>query len=77
MRLPIILALIVVITLPKDVRGFVDDLSAQARVATASISQLLDRNKDDAGTVKVAEASVSNVLKGKHDTAKNSVGNIR
>ena len=76
MRLPIILALIVVITLPKDVRGFVDDLSAQARVATASISQLLDRNKDD-GTVKVAQASVTNVLKTKHDTAKNSVGNIR
>lgn len=76
MRLPIILALIVVITLPKDVHGFVDDLSAQARVATASISQMLDRNKD-AGTVKLAEASVSNVLKAKHDTAKNSVGNIR
>lgn len=76
MRLPIILALIVVITLPKDVRGFVDDLSAQARVATASISQLLDRNKDDS-TVKVAQASVTNVLKTKHDTAKNSVGNIR
>jgi hypothetical protein len=76
MRLPIILALIVVITLPKDVRGFVDDVSAQARVATASISQFLDRNKDD-GTVKVAEASVSNVLKTKHDTTKNLVGNVR
>ncbi|KQW77121.1 hypothetical protein ASC89_18130 [Devosia sp. Root413D1] len=76
MRLPIILALIVVITLPKDVRGFVDDVSAQARVATASISHFLDRNRDD-GTVKVAEASISNVLKTKHDTAKNSVGNIR
>lgn len=76
MRLPIILALIVVITLPKDVRGFVDDMSAQARIATASISQFLDRNKDH-GTVKVAEASVGNVLKTKHDTAKNQVGNIR
>ena len=76
MRLPIILALIVVITLPKDVRGFVDDMSAQARLVTASISQFLDRNKDD-GTVKVAEASISNVLKTKHDTAKNSVGNLR
>jgi hypothetical protein len=76
MRLPIILALIVVITLPKDVHGFVDDLSAQARVATASISHFLDRGKDDS-TVKVAQASVSNVLKARHDTAKNSVGNIR
>ncbi len=76
MRLPIILALIVVITLPKDVHGFVDDVSSQARMATASISQFLDRNKDD-GTVKVAEARVSTVLKARHDTAKNSVGNIR
>lgn len=76
MRLPIILALIVVVTLPKDVHGFFDDLSAQARIATASISQMLDRNRDD-GTVKVAQAGVSNVLKARHDTAKNSVGNIR
>jgi hypothetical protein len=76
MRLPIILALIVVITLPKDVRGFVDDMSAQARVATASISHFLDRSKSD-GTVKVAEASVGNVLKARHDTSKNLVGNIR
>jgi hypothetical protein len=76
MRLPIILALIVVITLPKDVSGFVDDLSAQARVATASISHFLDRNKDG-GTVKVAQANLSNVLKANHDTAKNLVGNIR
>lgn len=76
MRLPILLALAVIITLPKDVHGFVDDLSNQARVATASISHLLDRNKDGS-TVKVAQASVSNVLKSKHDTAKNSVGNIR
>jgi len=73
MRLPIILALIVVITLPKDVHGFVDDMSAQARIATASISHFLDRNKAG-GTVKVAEARV---LKTKHDTAKNTVGNIR
>lgn len=68
MRLPIILALIVVITLPKDVRGFVDDVSAQARMATASISHFLDR--DD--TVQVADAS--NVLK---VPVRNSVGNMR
>lgn len=71
MRLPIILALIVLITLPKDVRGFVDDVSAQARIATASVVRLLDR--DDA--VQVADAS--NVLKTRHDTAKNSIANIR
>lgn len=69
MRLPIILALIVVITLPKDVRGFVNDVSAQARIATASIAHFLDR--DD--TVQVADAS--NVLKPK--TAKITLGNIR
>jgi len=71
MRLPIILALIVVITLPKDVHGFVDDVSAQARVATASVTRLLGRSE----TVQVADAS--NVLKTRHDTTKNSVGNIR
>ena len=32
---------------------------------------------DERVTVKVAEASVSNVLKTKHDTTKNLVGNIR
>ena len=68
MRLPIILALIVVITLPKDVRGFVDDVSAQARMATASISHFLDRHD----TVQVADAS--NVLK---VPVRNSVGNMR
>ncbi len=69
MRLPIILALIVVITLPKDVRGFVDDVSAQARIATASITRFLDRDDN----VQVADAT--SVLKPK--TAKNTVGNIR
>jgi hypothetical protein len=54
MRLPIILALIVVITLPKDVHGFIDDVSAQARTVTASIGAFLDRNRDDEAT-KVAE----------------------
>jgi hypothetical protein len=46
MRLPIILALIVVITLPKDVHGFIDDMSAQARTVTASIGKMLDRSDD-------------------------------
>jgi hypothetical protein len=73
MRLPIILALIVIITLPKDVRGFVDDVSAQARVATATISHFIGRDRGD--TVQVADAS--NLLKTRHDTAKNSVADIR
>lgn len=70
MRLPIILALIVVITLPKDVRGFVDDVSAQARVATATVTHFLGRDRD-IDTVQVAE------LKPRHDTSKNAIGNIR
>lgn len=74
MRIPIILALIVVITLPKDVQGFAHDMQSQFQVATVSIGKFLDRNRDD-GTVQVADAS--SVLKTKHDTAKNSVGNIR
>lgn len=76
MRLPIILALIVVITLPKDVRGFVDDVSAQARVATASISHFLDRNREGK-TIQVAEARISAVVKANGDTAKGIGGNIR
>ena len=54
MRLPIILALIVVITLPKDVSGFIDDVSVQARTVTASIGKMLDRDRDEEST-KVAE----------------------
>ena len=76
MRLPIILALIVVITLPKDVRGFVDDVSAQARMATASISHFLDRNRDD-DTVQVAEARLSDLAKARNDTAKVIAANVR
>ncbi|MDB5538581.1 MAG: hypothetical protein JWQ89_308 [Devosia sp.] len=52
MRLPIILALIVVITLPKDVHGLVNDVSARVGAATAVVASLLDRNHDP---VQVAE----------------------
>lgn len=76
MRLPIILALIVIITLPKDVRGFVDDVSAQARVATASITHFLDRNRDD-DTIQVAEARLSDIAKASSDTAKAIASNVR
>ena len=58
MRLPIILALIVVVTLPKDVQGFVDDISSQVRVATASVSHMLDR-RAAAEPTKVAELRLS------------------
>jgi hypothetical protein len=71
MRLPIILALIVVIALPKDVHGLVEDVSAQVRVAQATIGKMLHR--DD--TVQVAEAKVT--TKSQADTSKNLVGNLR
>ena len=62
MRLPIILALIVVVTLPKDVQGFVDDISSQVRVATATIGKVLDRNDEPAPT-KVAELRLTKAAK--------------
>jgi len=74
MRLPIILALIVVITLPKDVHGLLNDFSSQFHVASVTVGKLLDRNKK-VDTLQVAEANV--LLKSSHDTAKGIVGNIR
>lgn len=67
MRLPIIIALIVVIALPKDIHGLMDDVSAQMRVAAVTVGKMLKR--DD--SMKVAEASAL------HDTAKNPVSEIR
>lgn len=71
MRLPIILALIVVITLPKDVQGLMNDVSTQMRVAQATIGKMLKRDE----TIQVAEAKVT--LKGQSDTTKGLSGNIR
>lgn len=44
MRLPIILALIVVITLPADIRGLTNDVVANVQVATATVGKLFGRN---------------------------------
>jgi hypothetical protein len=71
MRLPIILALIVVIALPKDIHGLMNDVSAQMRVAEVTIGKMLHR--DD--TLKVAEAKVT--TKSQSDTASKISGNIR
>jgi hypothetical protein len=73
MRLPIILALIVVITLPKDVQGLVNDVSHQMRVAQATIGKMLHR--DD--TIQVAEAKISTTFKSQGDTTKGLSGNLR
>ena len=66
MRLPFIIALIVVITLPKDVNGLVEDVSTQVRVASAAIGKMLGR--DD--SLQVAEAKVDDLAKSGTDTAK-------
>ena len=58
MRIPIILALIVVITLPKDVRGLADDVSNQISTAGVAVSQFFGRSTEP---VQVAEARVTGV----------------
>ena len=80
MRLPIILSLIVVITLPKDVHGLMNDVSTQMRVAQATIGKMLRRDE----TIQVAEANTgsfakaqSDIAKAQADTAKAIAGNIR
>ncbi|MGV3490536.1 MAG: hypothetical protein ACO1OG_04365 [Devosia sp.] len=68
MRLPIILALLVVITLPKDVHALADSVSAQFQTASASVTQFFDR--DDEPVLVAA-------LKGHEATAKNQIANLR
>jgi predicted RNA polymerase sigma factor len=46
MRIPIILALIVVIALPRDIQGLVTDVSAQVRTAGVAVMKLLDRHEE-------------------------------
>jgi hypothetical protein len=53
MRIPIILALIVIITLPKDIQGLADDVSTQISTANVAVSQFLGRSDEP---VQVAEA---------------------
>ena len=56
MRIPIILALIVIITLPKDIQGLADDVSTQISTANLAVSQFLGRSDEP---VQVAEARVT------------------
>jgi hypothetical protein len=71
MRLPIILALLVIITLPKDVHGLMDDMSRQLTVAQVTIGKMLKR--DD--SIKVAEAQV--ITKSQAHTTKGVSANLR
>lgn len=59
MRIPIILALIVIVTLPKDIHGLFDDVSAQLRTTSAAVTQFFDRG--DAAT-QVAELKPAGVV---------------
>ena len=71
MRLPIILALIVIITLPKDVHGLMDDVATQLHVAQVTIGKMLKRDN----TIKVAEAGTTS---GSHaDTSRAMAQNLR
>lgn len=70
MRLPIILALAVILLTPANIREVLIDATSEARALAASV---LDRNIGGE-TLEVAEATT---LKTRHDTAKNSVNNLR
>lgn len=61
MRIPIILALIVIITLPKDVHGLMDDVSAQVRTAGVVVTKFFDRGDTatQVAELKPAGAQVS------------------
>ena len=70
MRIPIILALIVIITLPKDVHGLMDDVSAQVRTAGVVVTKFFDRDDEP---VQVASLTT----KAQADTQKAITSNIR
>lgn len=53
MRLPIVLALLVVFLLPADLDGMAANLNAHYSGATSAISAFFDRNKTDS-TITVA-----------------------
>ncbi|WP_417308658.1 hypothetical protein [Devosia sp.] len=45
MRIPIILALLVVLLLPKDVQGLADDVGGYMQTATATVTGLFVRDE--------------------------------
>ncbi len=72
MRIPIILALLVIITLPRDVHALADSVSAQMQVATAAVTRFFDRSEEP-----VQVAALSQIQKSNSDTQKGLVGNLR
>lgn len=69
MRIPILLALIVVITLPKDVHGLVNDVSTQVQTAGVVVSKFFDRNDEP--------VQVAALTKAQGDTQSKISGNFR
>lgn len=70
MRLPILLALALIVLTPANIRDVVMDLFGQAQETMASV---LNRNAEPS-TLEVAEAAP---VTARHEIAKNSVSNIR
>lgn len=66
MRLPIILTLLVLFTLPADLDGLATQLNGYYQGAATAVGDFLDRNKDDGVVVAEATqpAAKGNVLKG-------------
>lgn len=75
MRLPIILMLAVIVLTPANIREVTLDTFAKAQQMVAALTA------KPVTSTQVAELAddmiAANVQKTKHDTAKNSVGNIR
>ena len=75
MRLPIILMLAVIVLTPANIREVTLDTFAKAQQLVAELTA------KPVTSTQVAELAddmiAANVLKTRHDTAKNSVGNIR
>jgi hypothetical protein len=70
MRLPILLALAVIVLTPANIRDVAMDLFGQAQETMASVLN----HKTEPSTLEVADAAA---MTARHDTAKNSISNIR
>jgi len=70
MRVPLLLALAVIVLTPANIREIALDLTNQAQATVASVL----KSRGEPATLEVAEAAA---VKPRHDTVKNSISNIR
>lgn len=70
MRLPLLLALAVIVLTPANIREIALDMTHQAQATVASVL----KGKAEPTTLEVAEAAPLQV---RHDTVKNSISNVR